>query len=146
MLLILAVVTLSQVDGAHAAAAQGAHQAVGTDAIGSDRVLIAVTVQGGGGVTILAQKPALGIAFSGFKLVVNIIFDELVDLGMELGLFLPISGERAGVGKLHESLEGDADALASVVAGNAGLMRDTRIDYIIHHDLGVARGLNGMNH
>ena len=78
--------------------------------------------------------------------MVGIILYKLVDFGVQLGLLVPVSGEGAAIGKFHQTLEGDTNALSSVMTGNAGLMRDSRIDHIVHYNFGVACGLDGMDH
>ncbi len=103
-------------------------------------------MHGRGGVTILAQQTALGITLAGFKLMMKVILDILIELGVQLGLFFAVGRKWAAIRKFHQPLEGDADALAAVVTGNAGFVRYARIDDVIGHDFGLARGLNRVHH
>ena len=73
--------------------------------------------------TVLAQEPAFGVAFAGFKTVMNIIFDKLVELGVQFWLLITFGGEGTAVRKLHESLVGHTNAFATVMTGVTGLHR-----------------------
>ena len=96
--------------------------------------------------TVLAQKPALGVAFAGFQAMVNIIFDKLVKLGVQFGLLFAFGIEGTAVGKLHKSLKGNANSFAAVVAEDAGLMGNTGVNNAVGHHFGFARRLDRMNH
>ena len=96
--------------------------------------------------TVLAQEPAFGVAFAGFKTVMDIIFDKLVELGVQFWLLITFGGEGTAVRKLHESLKGHANSFAPVVAGDAGLMGNTGVNNAVGHHFGFARRLDRMNH
>ncbi len=106
---------------------------------------VTIAVHGGGGVTILAQQAAFGIAFAGFQAVVDIVLDELIILGVQFWLLFAFFIEGATVGEFHQALVGDPDAFAPV-AGHTGLVGDARVGLAIGHDLDLARRLNRVDH
>ena len=107
---------------------------------------IAIAMGRCGCVTILTKEPAFGVTLAGLEFVVGIILNKLVEFGEQLGLLLPSIRVGAAVRKLHEALKGDPNTFAAIVTGDASLMRNARVDQIVHNHFGLTRGLNGVNH
>ena len=107
---------------------------------------IAITMGRCGCVTILTEEPAFGVTLAGLEFVVGIILNKLVEFGVQFGLLLPSIRVGAAVRKLHEALKGDPNTLAAIVAGDASLMWNARIDQVVHNYFGLTRGLNGVDH
>lgn len=71
--------------------------------------------------------------------MVLIVFDILLEFGVPLGLLVSLGIIGAAVGKFHESLKGDTDPFAPVMAGDAGFMGYPRIDLAVDRHFCFAR-------
>ncbi len=89
-----------------------------------------------GGMTVLTEHP-----FG----VVDILRQVQVAFGMELGLGIALRIKGRFVLGLHKPLITHPDPLAAVVAGGTGLDGNTAIGDIMHLDLDLGRGLDGMH-
>ena len=76
--------------------------------------------------------------------MVQVVLDEKVILGMQLGLLVARRVVRTAIGEFHQALVADTDALAPVMAGITGLRRDSRIAQIADYNRRLARCLQPM--
>lgn len=105
---------------------------------------VAVTVQVDGGMAVLTEHAAFRIAGNRVHLMMQVFLDEQVALGVHLRLLLTLFIEGRAVRLFHDALIADTDALAAVVAGDAGLNRNTGVLDLAHLDLGLAGSLHAV--
>ena len=74
--------------------------------------------------------------------MVQVVGNEQIPLGVQLGLFLSALAIRRAIGEFHQALVGNPDALAAVMAGVAGFYRNTGIGCVADGHLGFACRLN----
>ena len=111
---------------------------------GAGDVTVTVHVDCGG--AVLADTVLCRITLTALDLVVQVIGDEDILLGVQLGLLLAFGIERRTVGGFDQALVGHTDAFAAVVAGVTGFDRDTRVGDIVVMHLRLARGLYLVAH
>ena len=77
--------------------------------------------------------------------MVQVVLDEDIVLGMQLGLLAARGRIGRTIGKLHNALVADANSLAPIVARITGFRRDARIFDIAHLDLRLAGALHAVD-
>ena len=110
---------------------------------GPEQVAVAVHVHRG--VAVLAEHSAFRVLRAGLHLVVQVVLDEEVVLGMQLGLLPAGRGVGRAVGELHDPLVAHADPLSAVVAGVAGLRGDPRVLDVADLDHRLAGALHAVH-
>lgn len=74
--------------------------------------------------------------------MMQVVGNEQVCLGMQLGLGIALGIVRRAVRELHQALIGHADALAAIMARVTGFHRDTGVFHITVLDLGLSCALD----